>query len=152
MLIWKNKHRPEFMSLLVLFTVFGEAKFAVRGCTEPAENSKNLKEWLGPRIYPSAVTVSPATGRGKKERRKKLVLAARICLFLICENTSICSSGQRRWGVSALERWCEIWNYWIQMQPHMTGHSLQTKLKQVGLNKSNTSCDYSSLCSNKSWR
>jgi len=38
------------------------------------------------------------------------------------------------------------------MQPHITGHSLQTKLKQIGLNQSNTSCDYRSLCSNKSWR
>lgn len=66
------------MSLLVLFMVVGEAKFAVRSCTEPAENSKNLKKWLEPRIYPSAATATPATGKGKKERRKKLFLAARM--------------------------------------------------------------------------
>lgn len=86
------------MSLLVLFMMVGEAKFAVRSCTEPAENSKNLKPWFGLRTHPSAATASPAIWRGVKKKKKEGKSPSWLpeCLFFICMNTSICFSGQRR--------------------------------------------------------
>lgn len=145
-----KKQRPECVFLLIFFMVLREAKFAVQSCTEPAENSKNLKKWLGTRIYPSAATATPATGRGKKWR-KKPILASRLSFPYLHEYIYLFFWPKKMMGVIP---WKLVWNMKLldTMQPHMTGNSLQAKLKQEGLNQSNTSCDYSSLCSNKSWR
>lgn len=119
------------------------------GCTGPAENSKNLDKLLVFRISPPAVMASPAVGRERREKPhsshqniSSSYLPEPITLFFWPKKMRGVSPWKLAWNKKPLDT----------MQPDITGHSLQAKLKQIGLNQSNTSCDYSSLCSNKSWR
>lgn len=100
MLIQKNKHRPEFVSLLVVFMEVGEAKFAVIGCNWLYWNSwkwRKLEKMAGAQNLSISCDSQPRNWEGKKMKEGKTPIpATRISLLLTCQKPSLCSSGQRR--------------------------------------------------------
>lgn len=127
MLIWKNKHRPEFMSLLVLFMMVGEGKFAY--WTSWKQQKPETMVWTQ-NLSISCHSQPSNLERGeKKERRKKPILAARMPFPYLHEHIYLFFWPKKMRGVSP---WKLVWNMKLldTMQPHTTGHSLQTKLKQ----------------------